>query len=67
MELSEMFYTFVITTVGGIFVLALKLCYKSKCKKVSVCGVAFERDIEIEMREDLAEINKNRDKQQETI
>lgn len=59
-----MFYTFVITTVGGIFVLALKLCYKSKCKKVSLCGIAFERDIEVEMKEDLAEINKSKQEQQ---
>jgi len=63
MELSEMFYTFVITTMGGICVLSLKLCYKSKCKKVSVCGLTFERDLEIEMKEDFEEIhNKTQDK-----
>jgi hypothetical protein len=63
MELSEMFYTFVITTLGGICVLSLKLCYKSKCKKVSLCGISFERDLEIEMREDLAEMHKAEEKQ----
>ena len=61
MELSEMFYTFVITTLGGICVLSLKLCYKSKCKKVSLCGVSFERDLEIEMREDMAQIESKQE------
>jgi hypothetical protein len=56
MEFSETFYTFVITSVVGVCVLSIRMMYKSKCKKVKVCGIEFERDLEIEMKEDLEEI-----------
>lgn len=58
MELSEVFWTFVITTLAGLCMVSCKLIYKSKCKKVSVCGLAFERDIEAEVKEDLEEMKK---------
>ena len=57
MELSEVFWTFVITTLAGLCMVSCKLIYKSKCKKVSVCGLAFERDIEAEVKEDLEEMH----------
>jgi len=59
MEFSETFYTFVITSAVGVCVLSIRMMYKSKCKKVNMCGVAFERDLEIEMKEDLAEMAKH--------
>ena len=56
MEFSETFYTFVITSIVGICVLSIRMMYKSKCKKVKICGVEFERDLEIELQEDIKEI-----------
>jgi hypothetical protein len=63
MEMSEVFWTFFITTVAGMGMVGLRLCYKSKCRKVSCCGLEIERDIDIEMREDLEEMKKGELKQ----
>ena len=61
---SEVFWSLVITTLAGLCVVSCKLLYKSKCKKVAVCGIAFERDIESEVKEDLEMIhNKMTDKE----
>ena len=49
------FYTF----LGG-FILALTgLLYKSKCKKVQLCGMCeIQRDVDIELQEDRLEIQQ---------
>ena len=58
--MSEVFWTFFITTLSGMMIIGLRLCYKSKCKRVKCCGIEIERDIEIEMKEDMHEMeNKN--------
>ena len=52
-ELSEVFYTFLITSVVG-FILALgRICYKSKCSSIDFCCVKIVRNVEVEMKEDL--------------
>jgi hypothetical protein len=52
-ELSEVFYTFLITSVVG-FILALgRICYKSKCSTVELCCFKITRNIEAEVREDI--------------
>lgn len=55
---SETFWSLVITTFAGICVLSVRMMYKSKCKRVKMCGIEFERDLEIEMKEDLEEMRK---------
>lgn len=52
---ESLFYTSLYTFLGG-FVLALAgLIYKSKCKNIKCCGLCeIERDIDIELQEDLA-------------
>ena len=44
--------TGVITTFLG---LVLRYAYKSKCQKVDLCGIHIERQIDAEVREDMAE------------
>jgi hypothetical protein len=52
-ELSEVFYTFLITSVVG-FILALgRICYKSKCSSIDFCCIKIVRNVEVEMKEDL--------------
>ena len=46
---------FWITVMSGIsaFILALsRQCYKSKCKKINLCGIIIERDTENEEKFD---------------
>jgi hypothetical protein len=52
-ELSEVFYTFLITSVVG-FILALgRICYKSKCSSIDFCCIKITRNVEIEMKGDI--------------
>ena len=58
-ELSEVFYTFLITSVVG-FILALgKICYKSKCSSIDFCCLKITRNVEIELKEDIELGNKD--------
>lgn len=58
-ELSEVFYTFLITSVIGFIVVIVKTCYKSKCKSVDMCCIKIVRDVDVELREDLELQNKD--------
>jgi len=47
--LTETFWlAFITSTIGGIMGI-LRMIYKSKCKRCSVCGITIERDIEAEV------------------
>jgi hypothetical protein len=37
MEFSEVFYTFLITSIIGMVLGVGRMCYKSKCKEVNFC------------------------------
>jgi hypothetical protein len=52
-ELSEVFYTFLITSVIGCILAGGRLLYKSKCKDVSFCCIKITRDVDIEFKEDI--------------
>jgi hypothetical protein len=52
--LSEVFWTFVVSSVAGCMLATLRMAYKSKCKKFSFCGLAIERDTDEETQIDLA-------------
>ncbi len=61
---DSLFYTSLYTFLGT-FILALAgLFYKSKCKNVKCCGLCeIERDIEIELQEDLGNPIQSIDRQ----
>jgi len=52
-ELSEVFYTFLITSCIGLILAIGKLCYKSKCKEVNFCCFKVVRDVAGEEQLDL--------------
>ena len=51
MEFSEIFWTFLITSMIGLTITVCKLAYKSKCKEVAFCCLRIVRDTELEEKE----------------
>jgi hypothetical protein len=47
-ELSEIFYTLLITTTIGLILSIAKLCYKSKCASIDICCIKVTRNITAE-------------------
>ena len=46
--LSEVFYSFFITSVIGFLVVISRMLYKSKCKEFSFCCFKIVRDVNLE-------------------
>lgn len=44
MAVSETFLIAVITSVTASCLVAIRWCYKSKCRRIRFCGVDIERD-----------------------
>lgn len=59
-ELSEVFYTFLITSVIGLLLGIGRICYKSKCSTIDFCCVKVVRNVEIEKEEDLEMAGKEK-------
>lgn len=49
--MTEIFYTFVITTGVGLIITITRMCYKSKCKEISIGCIKIIRDTETEEKE----------------
>jgi hypothetical protein len=58
MELTESFYNGLYVFLGGWVLAVLAVAYKSKCSNVNVCWgmLKIERDVEIELQEDLRQV-----------
>jgi len=56
--LSEVFWSFFLTSSIGCIIGILKMIYKSKCKSCSFCGIKIERDIDAETEIDELEIQR---------
>jgi hypothetical protein len=52
-ELSEVFYTFLITSVIGLLLGVGRICYKSKCSSIDICCIKVVRNVDAEVKEDL--------------
>ena len=52
-ELSEMFWTFFLTSVAAFILGVGRICYKSKCSTVELCCFKITRNIEAEVKEDI--------------
>ena len=52
-EMSEVFWSFFITSIIGLILAVGKLCYKSKCSEINLCCIRVVRNIEMEAKEDL--------------
>ena len=51
MVMSEIFWTFVITSSIGLIISLAKMSYKSKCKECNFCCIKIIRDTELEEKE----------------
>lgn len=67
MILSESLSIVLITTISGIILKLLSLCYKSKCKSFHCWGIHIERDVLVEEEIDERELNKVRDGEEKDI
>ncbi len=56
--LSEVFWSFFLTSSIGCIMGMLRMLYKSKCKSCSFCGITIERDIDAEEHIDELEIQR---------
>jgi hypothetical protein len=50
--MSEVFWTFFITSMIGLILKGGSMLYKSKCREVSCCCIKIVRDIEAELEVD---------------
>ena len=59
--MTEIFWTFLITSGVGLVLAVGRIIYKSKCVTISVCGcIEIERDIITEERIDEIQLARNR-------
>jgi hypothetical protein len=56
--LSEVFWSFFLTSAIGCLMGIVRMIYKSKCKSCSCCGCKLERDVEGEEKIDELEIQR---------
>jgi hypothetical protein len=49
--LSEVFWTFLISSSVALIAKIATLCFKSKCKEVNLCCLKVIRDTEVEEKE----------------
>ena len=52
--LSEVFWSFFLTSIIGLLLKGASIIYKSKCKTVECCCIKIDRDIEAEVKVDSA-------------
>ena len=53
MVFSEVYWTGFYTACFALVIGIISVCYKSKCKRIKMCGIEIDRDVEIELKEDL--------------
>lgn len=58
--LSEVFWSFFLTSSIGCIMGILRMAYKSKCKSCSFCGFKIERDIVLEVGLDELELQRSK-------
>jgi len=57
--LSEVFWSFFLTSVIGCIMGMLRMLYKSKCRSCNCFGIKLERDVEGEERIDELELQRS--------
>jgi hypothetical protein len=55
--LSEIFWSFFITSIIACLLTASRLLYKSKCENIECCGLIIKRNVSLEEKIDEIEIN----------
>ena len=55
-ELDSVFWITLATLIIGFLGVVLRYCFKSKCSRVSCCGLVIERDVAGELEEERMEL-----------
>jgi hypothetical protein len=63
---NGLFFLSVLTLICGGCGLAIRYCYRSKCKVFECCGIKVTRDTETEKEEDMMTTSMNINKSQST-
>ena len=53
--LSEIFYSMLVTTLSGLMLAMIGVCYKSKCRYIRFGCIEIDRDVEGEEKIDTLE------------
>ena len=59
--MSEVFWTFLITSTIGFCLGVIRLCYKSKCKEITCGCIKVIRDVETEQEEMEFQLTQSKD------
>ncbi len=49
--LSEIFWSLFLTSSIGCILAVSRMCYKSKCEKIELCGMKIDRNVVLEEKE----------------
>ena len=49
--LSEVFWSLFLTSSIGCILAVARMCYKSKCEKIELCGLIIKRNVVLEEKE----------------
>lgn len=65
--LSEVFWSLFLTSSIGCILAIGRMCYKSKCEKIELCGLIIKRNVLVEEKEMEFEQTHNQNSQEEKI
>jgi hypothetical protein len=60
-ELSEVFYSLLLSSGIALILALARMAYKSKCKNIDCCGIKCERDVAGEEALDAQQAMQNRE------
>ena len=64
---SEIFFSFLVSSIIACSLAVVRMLYKSKCQDVKCCGLEIKRDVALEQKEDELELQmKNNNKVNKT-
>jgi len=58
--LTEVFWSFFLTSTIGCILGLVKILYRSKCKRCNLCGLEIERDTQAEEKVDELEMQRSK-------
>ena len=58
--MSEIFYTFLVTSLISCTLATLRMIYKSKCRSCKIWGIEIIRDVQLEERIDELDLQRSK-------
>ena len=56
--MSEIFWSFFITSIIAFLIAVVRMCYKSKCEEIKCCGLIIKRNVILEENYDEIELRQ---------